>query len=173
MRVLLFLMIISQPAFGFEFGAGVIEIPQYFEGPLSHDMRGKGSVHVFKKAHKHDKTGAVLQITVFDPGGKFPVLSKNELREGAEKYLVQFLEGVERKRKGFVKSSIEFIEISGIPAAKISWTGSEYSRELEGVMYCYVYDSKIISLHTQDFKEYKGKYISQAVHAFENIKIKR
>ena len=173
MRVIVLLLLVTQSAFGFEFEGGTIEIPSNFNGPIYRHMDGQGTVYGFKKTHKDGKTGTLLQLTVFEPGQKFPELSRQELKEGASNYLLQLLSGVERRRKMFVKSNVEFVEISSVPTAKITWTGSEYSRKMEGVMYCYIHNSKVIGLHTQDFIEYKGKYLSQAVQAFENIKINR
>lgn len=173
LNILIILAIFTQSVYGFEFEGGRIEIPQSFEGPISQDMAGQAKVYGFKRVHDDGVTGTLLQISVFDPGKKFPALSYDELKKGAGNYLSQILGGVERRRQGFAKSGIQYVEISGIPVAKVAWTGLASSEKMEGVMYCYIYNSKIISLHTQDFTEYKGQYLSQAVHAFENIKINK
>ena len=40
-------------------------------------------------------------------------------------------------------------------------------------MYCYIFNSKIVSLHTQDLVEFNELYLEQAVKAFETIKLAR
>jgi hypothetical protein len=55
LRIFIILILFPQSAFGFEFEGGVIKIPEYFEGPISQDMRGQGTVYGFKKIHKDGK----------------------------------------------------------------------------------------------------------------------
>jgi len=175
MRGYIAILLLSYSVMGytFDFEGGHISIPQNFEGPITKNMGSQGTAYAFGRKHSDGKTATLLQLSVFNPGQKFPSLSQKELKEAAAHYLIEILRGVERRRTNFQKSKISYIQISGIPAAKIYWSGSASSRKIEGVMYCYIRNSDVISLHTQDFKEYKGKYISQAVNAFESIRINR
>lgn len=74
-KVLIILLFIMNPAFGFEFEGGSIEIPPNFEGPSIGIMSAQAKTYGFKKTHPDKKTGALLQITVFNPGPKYPALS--------------------------------------------------------------------------------------------------
>ena len=171
--ITLIIAVLSATASAFEFEQGRIDIPEGFEGPTTENMGPHTSVVAFVKRHPNKETGTLLQITSWNPGQKFPELSMDQLKEGAANYLLQFIGGIERKRTTFKKSSIEYVSISTVPAAKITWTGVASDRAMTGTMYCLIYQSNIISLHTQDFVEYGHKDIDSAVLAFESIQLKR
>ena len=96
-------------------------------------------------------------------------MSNNELKTSSEKYLLEFLEGVKRRRNEFKQDQVTFIQISGHPVAKVSWTGSAQNEELHGVMYSFIFSNKVYNLHTQDFTSYNQKYTTLAVNAFESL----
>ncbi len=102
-----------------------------------------------------------------------PNLSRSELKEGSKHYLLQFLSGIERRRKDFERGEVEFIEVSGHPLAKVEWKGKSRGESLHGVMYCFIYNSKIYGFHTQDFSSYNKKYTNLAITAFESIELNR
>ena len=171
--LLMLLMSLTLQAGEFTFADAKIQIPAGFEGPMTQDM-GNGMSNIgFRKPHKENQHATLLQISVWSPGQRFPSLTNEELKQGASKYLLQFLSGVARKRSDFKKSDIEFVEISGVPAAKVKWTGNFDNISMHGVMYCYVYNSKIISLHTQDMVDFEGVFINKAVASFESITLKK
>lgn len=174
MRILLTILLLSfsMHSYGFEFEGGTIKIPHNFEGPITKNLGPQGKAYGFRNLHKDRQNATLLQITVLDPGKKFPPLSEQQLKEGASHYLLNMLSGVERRRTEFKKSKIEHIKISGIPTAKIHWSGYVSNQKAEGIMYCYIYNSRVISLHTQDLKKYSDKYLNQAAKAFETIRIK-
>lgn len=156
----------------YEFGDGSLEIPEGFEGPVTQNMGQGFSSTVFTYPHDSD-TGTLLQISAWNPGQSFPQMTDQDLKIGTEQYLLQFLSGVQRKRESFKKGEVEFIEVSGHPMAKIQWSGTVQGKEVHGVMYCLVYNSKIYSFHTQDFLSFEGKYTDLAVNAFEKMELQR
>lgn len=170
---ILFLFFYSITSYAFEFEGGVINIPGSFEGPIKKDMGTQGRIYAFRKLHRDGNGATLLQITVLTPDKKFPPLSDEKLKEGASHYLLMMLSGVERRRTNFHKTDIENIRISGVPAAKIHWSGNVKNKIAEGIMYSYIHNSNIISLHTQDYKKYNSRYINQAARAFEKIKINK
>lgn len=173
LRYLCFLVILISPfVHAYDFEDGIIDIPKGFEGPMSQNI-GPGSSSTAYKFPHADGSAALLQITTWNPGTSFPQMSEQELKEGSKNYLLQFLGGIERKRENFERQEVEFIEISGRPAAKVEWNGTIQEKSIHGVMYCLVYNSKIYSFHTQDFSSFNGKYTKMAVNAFENIELKR
>jgi len=171
-KLLILFFVFTPPVQAFDFEGGSLHIPAGFEGPITQDLNGQGNVYAFKRPHK-DTSAALLQISVFDPGQKFPELSQEEMKEAASQYLLQFLGGVERRRTNFQRGPVQFLRIGGLPLAKISWNGDHNQQRLEGVMYCYIFKSRIVNLHTQDYSKYNRQYIEQAVRAFESMHIAR
>lgn len=168
----LLFFLVSVQVQAYEFGDGSIKIPEGFEGPVTQSMRQGASVTAYTYPHDSN-TGTLLQITSWNPNQSFPQMTNEELKVGSEKYLLQFLSGIQRKRDSFKKSGVEFIQISGQSVAKIKWSGAIQGKEVHGIMYCLIYNSKIYSFHTQDFSSFKGKYTQLAVGAFESIELKR
>jgi len=165
-------VLISSTVKAYDFGDGSINIPDGFEGPITQSVGQGASLIGFTFPHG-SAGGALLQITIWNPGQKFPEMSINELKAGSEKYLLQFLGGIEKKRNNFKQSQVEFVQISGNPAAKVTWTGLVQGEEAHGVMYCLVFNSTIYSFHTQDLSSYGGRYTKLAVNAFESIELKK
>lgn len=168
----LLFFLVSVQVQAYDFGDGSIKIPEGFEGPVTQNMGQGASATAYTYPHDSN-TGTLLQITTWDPGQSFPQMTNEELKSGSVQYLLQFLSGVQRKRDSFKKGEVELIEVSGQPVAKIAWSGSIQGKEVHGIMYCLVYNSKIYSFHTQDFSSFKGKYTKLAVTAFESIELKR
>jgi hypothetical protein len=166
------LFLYSCSIFAYEFEFGDIQIPIGFEGPT---LRNKGkSFHVTAFARPHsDGTSSLLQVSIWDPGQKLPLSSEEDFEQASSYYLLEFLSGEERSATEFNKSEIEIISISDFVVAKIKWTGIKFNREMHGTMYCFIHESKIVQLHTQDFIEYEGEYLLVAENAFETIKNER
>ena len=169
----LFFISISTSANEYSFADASIKIPAGFEGPIEQKMGQGTSAIAFRHLHEDGNNATLLQITTWNPGKPFPEMSDDELKKGTAQYLAQFLSGVARKRNNFEQGDIEFITISDVPVAKVEWSGQLGSKKAHGVMYCYVFNSKIVSLHTQDLVEFNGLYLEQAVKAFETIKLAR
>jgi hypothetical protein len=167
----LLLVLFSGAVHAYDFGDGVIAIPEGFEGPISQNM-GQANITAYRYPHDTN-TGTLLQITAWNPGQQFPQMSREELEAGSKRYLLQFLGGVQRKRDNFKQGDVEFIQISGLPVAKVEWDGAVQGTRVHGVMYCFLYNSTIYSFHTQDFSSFEGKYTKLAVDAFESIELKR
>ena len=89
----------------------------------------------------------------------------------SDKYLLDFLKGVERRRILFSQGKIVHISLGGIPASKISWSGIFDGLETNGVMYCVIVGSKIISLHTQDIGDEITPNMSQVIKAIESLTV--
>lgn len=167
-----FLTLFSVPLFAFTFDAGQIEIPDGFEGPASKGMGNNMIVHAFTHPHSGADTSALLQISIWNPGGTFPSMSGRQLEEAATGYLMQFLSGVARARRDFRHSDVEMLSISGRPVAKVMWQGTVDKGDAEGIMYCYLGRSQLVILHTQDLARFGGRYIDQAVQAFEAMELR-
>jgi hypothetical protein len=150
----------------------IINVPAGFEGPHEEKLGPGVTLTAFTKPHDGESNSTLLQITTWSTGEVFPEMTATELKEGSAAYLQQFLSSVARKRSNFQKSEITFVTIAGVPAAKISWTGSLNRNELHGVMYTLIHKSAVISLHTQDLTHFNSRFVDQAVSAFESIEVK-
>lgn len=171
-NLLFFLLLISGVIQAYDFEDGEIDIPEGFQGPITQNMGQGASSTAF--SFPHDETGGtLLQITTWNPGQTFPEMSVADLKAGSEQYLLQFLGGIKLKRENFKQGQVEFIEVSGQSLAKVSWNGKAQGESVHGVMYCFIYNSKIYTFHTQDFTSLNKKYTNLAVKAFETIKLKR
>lgn len=150
-----------------------IEVPNGFQGPVSEPSGAEAVVIGFKKSHPNGSTNTLLQITVYNFGAHMPAIPKARLGEAADNYLAQFLKGVERRRTSFSATASTRISLGGLPAARVSWSGITEGRAMRGVMYCSIVGSKVISFHTQDFKDAPPANLQQAVTAIESVRFKR
>ncbi|MDX1756017.1 MAG: hypothetical protein R3175_08175 [Marinobacter sp.] len=165
-------VLFSPPLLAFTFDAGQIEIPDGFDGPTSKGMGNNTIVHAFTHPHSGEDSSALLQISIWNPGGTFPSMTGQQREEAAKSYLMQFLSGVARARRGFRHGDVEILSISGQPVARVAWQGEVDKGSAEGVMYCYLGRSQLVVLHTQDLTRFDRRYIDQAVQAFEAMKLR-
>lgn len=171
-NILCLLLLVSGIAQAYEFEDGSIVIPKGFEGPITQNM-GQGATSTAFTFPHDEAGGTLLQITTWNPGQKFPNISKEELKAGSEQYLLQFLGGIKRKRENFKRGQVEFVDVSSHSLAKVNWEGKAMGESVHGVMYCFIYNSKIYSFHTQDFASFNKEYTNLAVKAFEAMQLKR
>ena len=167
------LIILSFNSYAFEFEGGNIAIPETFLGPVIEKYNKNSRSIAFTKPHsKEGDTGALLQLTVWGSDRALPELSNEGLKAAAEKYLLQFVGAIKKRRDNYSQSEVEYLTIANQPAAKINWQGSLNGKVLHGIMYCYITNNKIINLHTQDYVEYQGGNMLLATRAFEAIQAK-
>lgn len=116
----------------------------------------------------------LLQISVYDTGGKIPAtLKKEELSQGAEKYLLDFLKGIERRRTNFVRGDALHLTLGGVPAAKVSWNGDLQGMPTNGVMYCVIVGQNVISFHTQDSGSEPTAAMRLAMKSIESMRTQK
>ncbi len=166
------LVLAFEGVYAYDFGDGSIDVPEGFEGPVEKSMGQGATTTAFTYPHGNGG-GALLQITAWDPGQDFPQMSDDQLRAGSKQYLLQLIAGVERKRNEFKQQKVEFIQISGHPAAKVTWSGELQGKDVHGVMYCLIFNSKIYSFHTQDFSSFNERYSALAVNAIEAVELEK
>jgi len=145
-----------------------LDVPNGFEGPLSQSME-RAVTYGFTKPSSTPQFRTLLQLSAYDLGKSIPKLSKKEMLEGTDKYLLEFLKGVERRRTGFTQSKIVHISLCGVPASKISWSGSFEGLKANGVMYCAIVGSKVLSLHTQDAGNELTPNMLEAMRCIESL----
>jgi hypothetical protein len=147
-----------------------ITLPDGFEGPVRQELQGGIVVAFAKDSGPTSKT--LLQITVYNFGSRLQTHSAFEREAAASKYLLDFVDGVERRRMDFMRTEPMPLKISGLPAAKLQWTGKLQGVETVGVMYSFVVGSSVISFHTQDVGSVPTTAMSQATSAFESARVR-
>ena len=151
----------------FRFAGGSVEIPAGFTGPVEQRHDGGMVLYGFSKRHDGRPTATLMQITVYQPPGAPRLPAEQEPRAG-ERYLLQILAGVERRRTDFSRGAVEPVTIGGKGAAKVTWRGRLDGAPMRGVMYCVVDGSRVLSFHTQDFDVAPPDAMTAAVRAFES-----
>ena len=115
----------SAAAETFRFEGGSVEIPVGFTGPVEQRRGTELVLYGFTKRHAGRETATLLQITVLQPpGGLEP--------RTAEKYLLDFLGGVERRRTNFSRGPVESITIGGQAIARVNWRGRAENQSMKG-----------------------------------------
>jgi hypothetical protein len=148
-----------------------LDVPAGFQGPVTQSLGAEAVVVAYTKPHSSNR-GTLLQITTYDFGSKLPKPTKQELGAAAEKYLLQFLAGIERRRSSFQTSKPMRLTLGGIPAARVAWKGVAEGQQMSGTMYCVVVGSRVISFHTQDFEGAPSENTAEAMRAFESVRFK-
>jgi hypothetical protein len=149
-----------------------LEIPRGFDGPLSQDLNG-AAVYAFTKSSTAPEVRTMFQISIYDTGKALPKLSNEKMWAGTDKSVLAMLKGVERRRTNFNQGKITHMHLGGIPASKISWSGDYEGVPANGVMYCVMVGSKLVSLHTQETSGKSTPNMSEAIRAIESLSIKQ
>jgi hypothetical protein len=151
-------------------GPVVISIPDGFEAAQTQKLK-KTLVTAWTKSVRDGSLKTLLQINVIDFGsqpGKPP--SQQDLPIYAERYLRQFLGGIERRRTGYRSSPIAHIKLAGLPAARATWNGALGAHDAVGVMYCVIVRNRFaVIFHTQDLGSTPSSGMFEAMKSIESI----
>ena len=151
-------------------GPVTVILPAGFS-PAGSQTQGNMQVAAWTKGEGAAKT--LLQISIYDFGSAAQgAPSEKELAEGAEKYLGDFLKGIERHRTDYSQSPIERVKLAGLPAARSTWKGQAGGIAAVGVMYCVIVNQRIVvSLHTQDAGSAPTPAMREAMKAIESVRV--
>jgi hypothetical protein len=153
-------------------GPVVITVPNGFEAAQTQKLK-KTLITAWTKSVRDGSMKTLLQIDVIDmgaQGGKPP--TTQELAVTAEKYLRQFLGGVERRRTSFVASPVAHIKLAGLPAARATWNGAVGGRGTVGVMYCVIVRNRFaVNFHTQDLGNTPTSGMFEAMKSIESVTV--
>jgi len=151
-------------------GPIVISVPDGFEAAQTQRLK-KTLITAWTKSVRSAGLKTLLQINVIDFGsapGKPAV--PQELSIYAEKYLHQFLEGIERRRTNYVSSPVAHIKIAGLPAVRATWNGSVGGRATVGVMYSVIVHNRFaVIFHTQDLGSTPTSGMFEAMKSIEAV----
>jgi hypothetical protein len=163
-----FLLAIAAHAAPVTVGPVVISVPQGFEAAQTQRLK-KTLITAWTKSVRSAGLKTLLQINVIDFGsapGK--PAAPQDLNTYAEKYLHQFLDGIERRRTNYVSSPIAHIKLAGLPAARATWNGAVGGRAAVGVMYSVIVHNRFaVIFHTQDLGSTPTSGMFEAMQSIE------
>jgi hypothetical protein len=146
----------------------VITIPEGFEAAQTQRLK-KTLVTAWTKSVRSAGLKTLLQINVIDFGsapGK--PAAPQDMSIYAERYLHQFLDGIERRRTNYVSSPIAHIKLAGLPAARATWNGAVGGRATVGVMYSVIVHNRFaVIFHTQDLGSTPTSGMFEAMQSIE------
>lgn len=160
----------AYPGRGADFGPISISVPEGFDGPLGGKKDGAATA-AWVKHHPDSDGGTLLQITTYDEGATLKGITTGQRAEGAKKYLMDFIGGVGRRRDDFKLGPVESLSLAGLPAARVRWTGAIGSLSSNGVMYCVLVDTTVVSFHTQDTGDEVTAPMKSAMAAIEGARV--
>jgi hypothetical protein len=131
----------------FEIAGFALDVPARFEGPVTAEPDAHSKTYAFAVHTVVSSPSTVLQITVYDPGIDLGQSKSAELAELSQRYLLQMLQGIERRRTEYRQSEPQSIRLAGTPAAEVTWSGKANGLETNGKMFCVVSGSGLVFLH--------------------------
>jgi hypothetical protein len=150
-------------------GPVVITVPEGFEAAQTQKQK-KSLIAAWTKSVRSVGLKTLLQINVVDfgsPPGKSA--AADDLAIYAEKYLRQFLAGIERRRTDYVSSPLAHIRLAGLPAVRVSWNGAVGGRPVVGVMYSVIVEHRYaVIFHTQDLGSAPSSGMFEAMQSIES-----
>jgi hypothetical protein len=150
-------------------GPVVITVPEGFAAAQTQKQK-KTLVTAWTKSVRNGSLKTLLQINVIDFGsaaGK-PASAQDQAIY-AERYLRQFLGGIERRRTNYVSSPIAHIKLAGLPAVRATWNGAVGGRPVVGVMYSVIAENRYaVIFHTQDLGSTPSSGMFEAMQSIES-----
>ena len=163
-----FLLAMAAHAAPVTVGPVIITVPEGFEAAQTQRLK-KTLITAWTKSVRSAGLKTLLQINVIDFGsapGK--PAAPQDLSIYAEKYLHQFLDGIERRRTNYVSSPIAHIKLAGLPAARATWNGAVGGRAAVGVMYSVIVHNRFaVIFHTQDLGSTPTSGMFEAMQSIE------
>jgi hypothetical protein len=167
-----FVLVMAAHAAAVTVGPIVIAVPEGFEAAQTQRLR-KTLVTAWTKSARNGSLKTLLQINVVDfgsPPGK--PAAPQDLSLYADKYLHQFLGGIEQRRTNYVSSPIAHIQLAGLPAARATWNGAVGGRAAVGVMYSVIVHNRFaVILHTQDLGSTPTSGMLEAMSSIESMSL--
>jgi len=149
-------------------GPIMITVPEGFEAAQTQRLK-KTLITAWTKSVRNGNLKTLLQINVIDFGSApgRPAASQ-DLNIYAEKYLHQFMDGMQHRLSNYVSSPIAHIRLAGLPAARATWNGAVGGRAAVGVMYSVIVHNKFaVIFHTRDLGSTPTSGMFEAMQSIE------
>lgn len=173
MRSLILCLLLLLPATAlpaqYQDGPIHLAVPAGFGGPEVQTPSPGIKFVNFLRTIPGTERGTLLQVSTLDLDVAGLSLSDPGEAQMTESLLTEFLSGVERRRDRFELVSRDRIELSGLPAARAEWRGTVRGRDMQGVIYCVIVGSRVVTLHTQTFSDAPADHLVSAVQAIESV----
>ena len=167
--VVQFLLTLSAHAAPVTVGPVIITVPEGFAAAQTQKQK-KTLITAWTKSVRNGGLKTLLQINVVDFGsapGK-PAAAQ-DLAIYAEKYLREFLGGIERRRTNYASSPFAHIKLAGLPALRATWNGAVGGRPVVGVMYSVIVQNRYaVIFHTQDLGSTPSSGMFEAMQSIES-----
>jgi hypothetical protein len=149
-------------------GPVIITVPEGFEAAQTQRLK-KTLITAWTKSVRSAGLKTLLQINVIDFGSApGRPAAPQDLNIYAERYLHQFLDGIEHRRTNYVSSPIAHIKLAGLPAARATWNGAVGGRAAVGVMYSVIVHNRFaVIFHTQDLGSTPTSGMFEAMQSIE------
>jgi hypothetical protein len=152
-------------------GPIVIAVPEGFQAAQTQKLP-KLLITAWTKSVRDGSMKTLLQINVIDVGAQGKPAAPEDLAHYAEKYLRQFLGGIERRRTNYVASPVAHIKLAGLPAARATWNGAVGGRAAVGVMYSVIVHNRYaVIFHTQDLGSTPSSGMFEAMQSIESARL--
>lgn len=163
---------LALPIHAGEFKAGgfVIDVPAGFEGPVSTEPDARSKTSAFTVRASSPSPSTVLQITLYDAGIDLGASRNSELAEISQRYLLQMLQGIERRRTEYRRSEAKSIRLAGSPGAEVSWVGKANGLETNGKMFCVVSESGPVFFHVMGGGSSPNSDMAEAIKAVDQLR---
>jgi hypothetical protein len=149
-------------------GPIVITVPEGFEAAQTQRLK-KTLTTAWTKSVRNGNLKTLLQINVIDFGSApgRPAAAQ-DLNIYAEKYLHQFMDGMQHRLTNYVSSPVAHIRLAGLPAARATWNGAVGGRAAVGVMYSVIVHNKFaVIFHTRDLGSTPTSGMFEAMQSIE------
>lgn len=151
----------------FKIGGIAIDIPESFEGPVSAQSGENARTYVFTvRATNSISPSTVLQIALYDP--EDVQSGRSGLADIPQRYLLQMLQGVERRRTDYQKSALEEIHLASFPGSVVSWQGKANGIGTNGKMFCILSKSELLFFHVMGGGSVPNTDMVAAIKAVES-----
>lgn len=146
----------------------VIDVPARFEGPVSAQPDASAQTHAFTvRAASSLTPSSVLQISVY---GATADAKAERPTAVSQRYLLQMLEGIERRRTEYRASAPQDIRVAGLPGSVVSWQGKASGIGTNGKMYCIVNESGLLFFHVMGGGGVPNTDMAAAIKAVESAR---
>lgn len=146
----------------------VLDVPTRFEGPVSAQPDASAQTHAFTvRAASSLTPSSVLQITAYGAASD----DKAERPAAvSQRYLLQMLEGIERRRTEYRASAPQEIRVAGLPGSVVSWQGKANGIGTNGKMYCIVTEAGLLFFHVMGGGSVPNTDMAAAIKAVESAR---
>jgi len=147
-----------------------IELPEGYLAPVEH-AAGTSMSRGFRKPFPQSNLSTVIMITVQHMGPSFAQRLAAERAAMTRETLDSVIDNIAKNRAGFRKGEVRSVQISGLAALKVEWTGSAEGAAFDGAVYCVLAGERAYAVQVQDPAGLGNARMVEAMRAVERMKL--